>query len=238
MTSCCDSHDICYGTCGVTQPFCDGQLTTCMEAMTNLPACQTVIDATSLIVDILGCSHFEAAQAESVQRRCHNTGPTAHPGFTEPLSDVHTGIRTAERVCNTVNAVTAGIMANPVGNAACTAVDVVGTGVGLPGICHEALYAIEGVTSVASTALSVVDEHWGAISAVGGAIGSFVSGFRRLAEDACGACSRTALPPSSHGPYATAYGSGELEVADCEALRARTVELQVIDLCPARSDLC
>ena len=204
VTSCCDNHDFCYGTCGMTQTFCDSTLISCMEAKTNLPACQTVIESTSLVVDILGCSHFEAAQAESVQPRCHSTEPAAHPGCTQPLSDVHASLQTAERVCDTVHAVAGAIMANPVANAACSAVDVVGTGVGLPGVCHASLYAIEAVTSVASQAMLVVDEHWCAISAVGGAVSDVLSGFRRLSEQEC----------------------DQLNVADCEAFRQQATRLQ------------
>eukprot|EP01051_Picozoa_sp_SAG22_P003438 SAG22_NODE_167_length_16764_cov_34.845245_2_plen_346_part_00 len=137
-----------------------------------------------------------------MQRRCHNTDPPDHPGCTAPLSDIHSGLQTAERVCDTVHAVAGAIMANPVSNAACTAVDVVGTGVGLPGVCHEALYAVEGATRVASSALSFVDNHWDAIATAGDALSDL--GFRRLDEAAC----------------------GELAVADCEALRDRTTQLQ------------
>ena len=73
MEPCCDAHDICYGTCGMTQAFCDQQLRNCMESQASLPECQTTVDASGLTVQLLGCDHFIAAQEESVAAQCRNT---------------------------------------------------------------------------------------------------------------------------------------------------------------------
>ena len=123
MQPCCDAHDICYGTCGVTQEFCDQQLHECMQSQAVLPACQTTVDTTDLTVQLLGCSHFTAAQEESVAPQCRSTD--ADQGCVNSCSDPHACIQTAEHVCDTVSALAGAITASPVGNAACTGIDVV-----------------------------------------------------------------------------------------------------------------
>lgn len=58
VSSCCDAHDICYGTCGMTQVFCDLQLHNCMQSQASLPQCQMTIDVTDLVLEVAGCDNF------------------------------------------------------------------------------------------------------------------------------------------------------------------------------------
>ena len=60
--SCCEDHTACYGTCGMTQPYCDRQRQNCVDAKVSMPECQTAIDTTGLLTGQLSCSAFEAAQ--------------------------------------------------------------------------------------------------------------------------------------------------------------------------------
>ena len=60
--SCCEDHAACYGTCGMTQPYCDRQRQNCVDAKVSMPECQTAIDTTGLLTGQLSCSAFEAAQ--------------------------------------------------------------------------------------------------------------------------------------------------------------------------------
>ena len=69
MTPCCDAHDLCYATCGTTQGFCDAQLGSCMRAQASMPGCDTTVDVTALLVDLLGCSAFTDAQVRASARR-------------------------------------------------------------------------------------------------------------------------------------------------------------------------
>jgi hypothetical protein len=151
MTTCCNAHDFCYGSCGVTQAFCDEQLHQCMEAHASFPSCQASIDTADLAVRTLGCSHFTAAQDESVQHRCQNPGP--HNGCVQPCSDIDSCLETGEQVCNAVVGGVNAILANPVGQAVCTGVDVLATAVAMPGLCHAGLAA---VTTVATAGSSVI----------------------------------------------------------------------------------
>eukprot|EP01043_Picozoa_sp_COSAG02_P062107 COSAG02_NODE_8490_length_2552_cov_1.863025_1_plen_685_part_10 len=162
MQPCCDAHDICYGTCGVTQAFCDEQLHECVQSQAVLPACQTTVDTTDLTVQLLGCSHFTAAQEESVAQQCRSKD--ADQGCVNSCSDPHACIQTAEHVCDTVGALAGAIVASPVGNAACTGIDVVAGFVGAPGLCHEALAGVQTVASAASYGLSKIDEAWDTVS--------------------------------------------------------------------------
>ena len=196
VTPCCDTHDFCYGTCGMTEGFCDKQLTDCMRAKTNLPACQTVINATGLLVDVVGCSHFKPAQDACVQPQCHNTEPPDNPGCTQPLGDVRSALRTGKNICDTVGAIAAAIVANPVGNAVCNGIDAAGVLVGAPGICHGALAAVTRVSAAASKAMSFLEDSYNKFS-------SFISSFRRLAEAQC----------------------GDQDGADCQSLRQEIIAL-------------
>ena len=152
---CCDAHDICYGTCGVTQAFCDQQLSDCMQSQAVLPSCQTTIDTSNLAVSLLGCDHFSAAQQESVAPECHDSG--ANNGCVESCADGGTCIEAAEGFCDTIGALAGAITANPVGNAVCTGIDLVGGFVGAPGVCHLTLESVSAATQVASAGLSIVN---------------------------------------------------------------------------------
>eukprot|EP01043_Picozoa_sp_COSAG02_P003653 COSAG02_NODE_90_length_37755_cov_29.833364_38_plen_1386_part_00 len=169
MEPCCDAHDICYGTCGMTQAFCDQQLRNCMQSQASLPSCQTSIDASSLIVQLLGCDHFTATQEESVAAQCLSTDP--NHGCIGSCRDEGTCLQAAEQICDTVGSIAAAITANPIGNAACTAVDVATGFLGAPGACH----AVLAVAQEASYGLSVIEEAWDVV-------GSFLG--RRL--QSCG----------------------------------------------------
>ena len=198
MQSCCDQHDYCYGTCGVTQAFCDQQLRDCMQSQASLPECQTAIDASSLAVQLLGCDHFIAAQEESVAQQCRSTD--ADQGCTGSCTDEGTCLQTAEHVCDTVGAIAGAIVANPVGDAVCTGIDIAGdfvTGLPLPpgqGICHEFLAGVQTATESASYALSVVDDAWDSVS----------SWFGRRLQQAC----------------------GDLDPAACQQMQQRVTDLQ------------
>ena len=96
FTGCCDKHDVCYGTCGTTQAFCDTQLGSCMEAQATLPGCDTVIGGTALTVQLLGCSHFTDAQDESVAASCQSTD--AHHGCVAPCYERGGCLETAGQV--------------------------------------------------------------------------------------------------------------------------------------------
>ena len=41
MTSCCDQHDRCYASCGMTQRFCDEQLRSCLIEPVSAPTSVT-----------------------------------------------------------------------------------------------------------------------------------------------------------------------------------------------------
>jgi hypothetical protein len=155
MTTCCDAHDFCYGSCGVTQAFCDEQLHQCMEAHASFPSCQASIDTADLAVRTLGCSHFTAAQDESVQHKCQNPGP--HNGCVQPCSDIDSCLETLDSAAHTVVGGINAILASPVGNAVCTGIDVIGTLGGVTGICHGALAAVKTVAEGASAVIHHAD---------------------------------------------------------------------------------
>ena len=99
---CCDTHDICYSTCGMTQEFCDQQLTQCMQATATLPECSTSIGISGFIVNTFGCDHFIEAQQQFVM-------PACLPGSEDELrqdacvtSDVDQHFDDAENICDTV----------------------------------------------------------------------------------------------------------------------------------------
>eukprot|EP01043_Picozoa_sp_COSAG02_P005432 COSAG02_NODE_147_length_33939_cov_6.689539_7_plen_1476_part_00 len=144
MEPCCDAHDICYGTCGVTQSFCDQQLRNCMQSQASLPECQTTVDASGLTVQLLGCNHFIDAQTESVSPSCHNTDE--NQGCVASCRDEGTCIQVAERVCDTVGAIAGAVAAYHVP------------------VVSQLAGTVQQVTGVASYALSVVDEAWDAVS--------------------------------------------------------------------------
>merc|ERR1711871_559199 len=99
---CCDAHDICYSTCGMTEDFCNQQLTQCMEATASLGDCSTTISMTGFIVDTFGCDHFVAAQEEFVQPQCL---PASEDELRETgcvTSQVDQYLDEAENVCDTV----------------------------------------------------------------------------------------------------------------------------------------
>ena len=147
MQSCCDQHDYCYGTCGVTQAFCDQQLRDCMQSQASLPECQTTIDSAGLAVQLLGCDHFVAAQEESVARQCRSTD--ANHGCVGSCMDEGTCFETAEQVCDTVGAIAGAVVASPLAV--------------IPGVVPVAT-AVQEVAEVASYGLSVVEEGWDTVT--------------------------------------------------------------------------
>ena len=144
MQPCCDAHDICYGTCGMTQAFCDQQLRNCMESQASLPECQTTVDASGLTVQLLGCDHFIAAQQESVAAQCHNTDEDQ--GCVGSCRDEGTCLQTAEQVCDTVGAIAGAVAAYHVP------------------VVSQVAETVQEVTEAASYGLSVVNEAWDSVS--------------------------------------------------------------------------
>eukprot|EP01045_Picozoa_sp_COSAG04_P014873 COSAG04_NODE_1138_length_8106_cov_4.244036_6_plen_829_part_00 len=156
MSSCCDAHDCCYGSCGVTQAFCDQQLRECMEAQASMPDCQTTIDASGLVVELLGCDHFIDAQQESVAAQCRNTD--SNQGCIGSCIERGACLESAERVCDTVASVAGAIASYHIP------------------VVSQAASVVEEVASVASYGLSVVEDAWDSDS----------SWFGRRLQDGCG----------------------------------------------------
>lgn len=143
MSSCCDEHDLCYGTCGMTQAFCDQQLRECMQSQASLPECQTTVDISSLAVELLGCSYYTDAQDESVATQCHFTD--GNRGCVSSCMQSGTCIEQAERVCSAVAAIAGAVVASPLAF--------------IPGVVPVAA-AVEEVAEVAGYGLSVVEQGW------------------------------------------------------------------------------
>eukprot|EP01045_Picozoa_sp_COSAG04_P012208 COSAG04_NODE_814_length_10091_cov_7.591873_9_plen_1027_part_00 len=156
MSSCCDAHDFCYGSCGVTQAFCDQQLRECMEAQASMPECQTTIDASGLAVELLGCDHFIAAQQESVAAPCRNTDQ--NQGCIGSCIERGACLETAERVCDTVGSIAGAVASYHVP------------------VVSQAAETVQEIASIASYGLSVVDDAWDSVS----------SWFGRRLQDGCG----------------------------------------------------
>ena len=191
--SCCEDHDVCYNTCGMTQAYCDQQLQNCVEAKISMPECHTAIDTTGLVVGLPSCSAFEAAQDVSVLRRCHSTAPVAHPGCVAPAPDRLASLAAAEHVVATVHAVAGAVMADPIDPTACTSA-VLGPGINtpIPQGCAHALGEITAIAASSSDALRAVegtllqDEMFRVLSpAPPISTVPIGSGHRILAEDDC-----------------------------------------------------
>ena len=160
MSSCCDEHDLCYGTCGMSQAFCDQQLRQCMQSQASLPGCQTTIDISSLVVGALGCSYYTDAQDETVAAQCHFSD--ANHGCVSSCVQSGTCIEQAEQVCSAVAAIAGAVVASPLAF--------------IPGVAPVAV-AVEEVAEVAGYGLSVVEQGWGYV-------GSWFG--RRLQSDCAG----------------------------------------------------
>ena len=69
FTYCCDLHDACYQTCGMTQKMCDAKFKQCMSGMCHTtfpksPTCNNVANLYFMATSTLGGTFYEDAQSD------------------------------------------------------------------------------------------------------------------------------------------------------------------------------
>lgn len=86
FTKCCDLHDTCYMTCGVSKEFCEKEFEKCLKSHCKKQykgngECKSTADTYTMGVKMFGCVGYQGSQADSCE--CMSASSVAEQNFAE-----------------------------------------------------------------------------------------------------------------------------------------------------------